>query len=242
MVRKYAVAVASVLLASTGIGLAADLPSSKMPPSLAPLPQTFSWAGFYVGVHGGYVWGKDTTREYLTVPWTFIGLQNSYEPKGGIFGLHAGGNVQFGNIVAGIEADVDFGRIKGGFVDPPAPPFNPGGRGNTVIDTQGSLRARIGYAFDNVLVYATGGLALANHKSTYFNWPGVGESFTRTIKGYTVGGGVEYALTQSISIRGEYRFTEFEKFNNDSQVAFPGFTGTQEPRYHTVRAGLTYRF
>ncbi len=78
------------------------------------------------------------------------------------------------------------------------------------------MRARLGYAFGPTLLYATGGLAAAELKSTYFNWPGTGEGFKRTIYGYTVGAGVEYAFTSALSARVEYRFTQFELINNNS--------------------------
>lgn len=222
---------------------AADLPSRKsvpLTPVFAPTP--FSWTGFRLGAHGGYATGHDITREFVTATWTFIGLQNRFRPDGFYGGLHGGFDYQFGNVVLGVESDIDIGEIKGGFVDPPAAPFNPGGRGNTKINIQGSGRLRAGYAFDRLLAYGTGGIAMANIKSTYSNWPGVSESFTRTLTGYTVGGGLEYAVTDRVTIRSEYRFTEFAKIKNHSQVAFPGFSGTQHPRYHNVSAGVTYKF
>jgi outer membrane immunogenic protein len=232
---------AAALALLTGGAMAADL---GRPPVYKPAPPVpaFTWTGFYVGAHGGYGWGRDTTKEYFTATMAYVGLQNTFRPDGFFGGIHGGANLQFGSAVIGLEADADFGRIKGGFVDPPVAPFNPGGRGRTSVDLQGSFRARLGLAMGPALLYVTGGPSMARISTTYFNWPGVGESFKRTMVGYTVGGGLEYAFSSAWSARVEYRFTQYELHRNHSQIAFPGFTGTQEPHYHTTRVGVSYRF
>jgi outer membrane immunogenic protein len=235
-----AIAIGATALA-TGSASAADLLQRPVYKSL-PTPPAFTWTGLYVGGHVAYGVGRDTTKEFFTATMAYVGLQNTFKPNGVLGGLHAGVNLQTGRWVTGLEGDVDFGDVSGGFVDPPVAPFNPGGRGYTRLDLQGSLRARLGYSFGTTLLYVTGGGTAARIKSTYFNWPGVGETFSRTVLGYTVGAGVEHAFTNSISARVEYRFTQHELFKNNSQIAFPGFTGTQEPYYHTVRAGVSYRF
>lgn len=234
--------VATALLSAPSGAVAADLLSTRKGAAPMMMPPVMTWTGFYVGGQVGYGWGVDTTKEFLTATMGYVGLKNRFEPDGMIGGVHVGANYQFGAIVAGLEGDIEFGQIQGGFSDPPVAPFNPGGRGKTEIDTQGSVRLRLGYAIGPALFYATGGVAVANIKSTYWDWPGTSESFTKSATGYTVGGGVEYAFTQSLSARVEYRFTQFEHMQNDSQRAFPGFSGTQEPRYHMVRAGVSYRF
>lgn len=234
--------VATTLLSVSSGALAADLLSTrKGPPQMMPSP-VMNWTGFYVGGQLGYSWGVDNTKEYMTSTMSYVGLQNRFKPDGLIGGAHVGANYQFGALVAGVEGDIEFGRIDGGFTDPPVAPFNPGGRGRTEIDTQGSVRLRLGYAIGPALLYATGGVAVANLKSTYWNWPGTSENFSKSITGYTIGSGLEYAFTQSLSARIEYRFTQFERIQNDSLVAFPGFSGTQEPRYQSIRAGASYRF
>lgn len=235
-------AMASVVPASVVPAMASDLPTRKGQPRAPMAEPAFSWTGFYGGVQGGYAWGNDNTKEYLTSTWQFIGLQNFFKPNGIAYGVHAGANYQTGNLVVGVEADAEGARLRGGFVDPPAAPFNPGGYGRTKIDFQGSMRVRFGYAFDRVLVYATGGLAMANFQSTYSNWALLSEAFDKTVSGWTVGGGVEYALTNNLTIRSEYRYTDFGLIQNHSQIAFPGFSGTQKPRYSTVRAGISYKF
>ena len=230
------------LMISAAVAQAADLRGTHPTPEPDAMLPTFSWTGIYAGVHGAYLVGQDTTKEYITANMFFVGLENTFHPSGFVGGIHVGANYQFGSIVAGIEADIEAGHVKGGFVDPPVPPGNPGGRGQTEISLQGSIRARLGYAFGPVMAYATGGIAAADITATYWNWPGVSESFRQTAIGYTIGGGLEYAFTSNLSVRAEYRFTEYGLMTNNSLVAFPGFSGTQEPHYHSTRLGISYRF
>lgn len=240
---RLTLAVAGTVLALTLPVTAADLGVYRKAPAPAFAP-AFSWTGFYAGAQLGHTWGNDYTKEYLTNPWTYIGLINFYKPTGYSYGVHAGGNMQFGNVVLGVEADADFSNIRGSFVDPPGPlAFDPGGKGRTHVDLHGSLRVRLGYAFGRFMVYGTGGLALARFDSTYTRWDdSVSESITKTLAGYTVGAGIEYAVTNNITIRGEFRHTDYGQFRNNSVTAFPGITGVQRPTYNSVKVGASYKF
>ena len=73
-------------------------------------------------------------------------------------------------------------------------------------DFQGSARLRAAYAIDNIRLYTTSGAAFANAR---LSTSGVGSSQTQA--GWTVGGGVEYAITDNWLLRGEVRYTDFEK-------------------------------
>lgn len=243
MNRMSFLALIPAVLGLAGTATAADLGQrAPIPGAPAIVAPAFTWTGLYAGGQVGYTWGKDVTKEFLTFPYMYIGLQNSFNPTGFVGGLHVGANVQYGSLVAGAEIDADLGRVKGGFVDPPAAPFNPGGRGATELGAHGSIRARLGFAFGHTMIYGAGGFAMGKLQATYYNWPGTGETFKRNLYGYTIGAGVEHALTNNITVRAEYRLTGYELIKNNSQVAFPGFTGTQEPRYHTTRIGVSYKF
>jgi outer membrane immunogenic protein len=242
MERKWAVLGALMLLPLAGNAIAADLPNMKAPPVMPVLSNAYSWTGVYVGVQAGYGWGRDTTKEYFTNPWVYTGLANAYKATGFMGGGHVGANWQYGALVVGAEADVNFGSIKGGFVDPPAAPFNPGGYGKTRLQSEATFRGRIGYAFDRFLVYGTGGYAVGQLTAKYTNWGLVSEKIEKTIDGYTFGGGIEYALTDNVTVRGEYRHTEYNLRRLDSKVAFPGFTATQKPRFDSLRVGASYKF
>ena len=221
--------------------MSADLPGIKGPPVPVPIAE-FSWTGPYAGGQIGYAAGHDVTKEYFTAGRIFIGLQNYFTPKGFLAGLHAGYNYQYGALVVGLEADAEVTDVRGGFVDPPAAPFNPGGYGNTRVNYQASLRARLGLALGRTMIYTTGGPSVAQIETTYKNWGLVSETFKKTVAGLTAGGGVEHAVTDYLTLRAEYRFTAYPKFWNDSLVAFPGFSGSQHPRNHALRIGASYRF
>ncbi len=231
---------AALSLASPVLG--ADLNGMQVYRAAPPVFTAFSWTGFYAGAQMGYATGYDVTKEYDTPTRAFVGLQNYFRPGGFLAGIHAGYNFQFGRLVAGVEADAEITDIHGGFTDPPVAPFNPGGYGATRINFQGSIRARLGYAFDRTLLYVTGGPSFAQIESKYTNWALTSEKFTRTVTGATFGGGVEHAVTNYLTLRGEYRFTAYPRFWNDSLIAFPGFSGTQHPRNHSFRVGVSYKF
>ena len=237
---KRFVVLGALLCASTQ-GYAADLPSMKQPIFSAPAP-SLSWTGFYVGGQVGYTRGRDVTKEYVTSTMTYLNLENGFTPYGVLGGVHAGGLYQYNNIVAGLEVDLDLTGIRGNFIDPPALPFNPGGIVTTRINTQGSVRGRLGYAFGPTLLYATGGFAVADYDCYYGNWLGINEKISKTMTGYTVGGGIEYMLTSAISARLEYRYTEFDMFRNDSAISFAGYSATQAPSFHSGRFALSYHF
>jgi len=109
--------------------MAADMPVKARPAPLPPPPP--DWSGFYVGVHGGYGWKKDRffssecvffcgKRDGGAVPALIIEepqeqriVIDGINPKGGVFGAHAGYNWQYGSVVTGFEFDLSFSNIKG---------------------------------------------------------------------------------------------------------------------------------
>ena len=224
---------------------AADLPSYLPAAPIAdPVAQTFNWTGFYVGGHGGYSWGRDRTSEYLNGNSVLVGGPFKFHANGVFGGIHAGGNFQYGSLVAGIEADADAAGARGGFRDAPnLALFNPGGVVRMRINGQGSLRGRLGFALDRLLIYGTGGLALADIRYSYNNpTTGVTDKTSRVRSGYTIGGGLEYAVTDNLTSSIEYRYTDFGKFKYTSTAAFLGVFGRQQPRSNSVRVGLGYKF
>ena len=236
--------VLALALLVSGAATAADLP--KYPPMapIAPIAQAFNWTGFYVGGHVGYTWGRDTTFEYLSANNLLVGGPFRFHGNSFFGGIHAGDNYQYGPLVAGIEADIDATGVRGGFYDAPnLARFNPGGLVRTRIDAQGSLRGRLGYALDRLLIYGTGGFALADIKYSYNNpTTGVTDNTSRMRSGYTVGGGLEYAITDHLTSSIEYRYSNFGRFNYVSQAAFVGITGGQRPTSNAVRVGVGYKF
>lgn len=233
---KSLVLAAAGALAATSLAAAADLPVRKSV-DVVPLVPAFTWSGFYVGAQAGYLWGRDKTTEYLTSTGAFTGYAWKEKLDSGFAGLHAGYNQQFGMFVAGVEVDADrLPKAKGGFDDP-------GGIGRVRRSWNFSARGRLGVAFDRVLIYATGGYAATRARYVYFNPAvGYGEGFAKTLSGYTLGAGVEYAITDHLTARLEYRFADYRKTTYVAASAFAGLTGKQEPRDHSVRLGVSYKF
>jgi outer membrane immunogenic protein len=213
-----------------GSALAADMPL-KAPPQAAP----WSWSGIYTGTQAGYGWGDvDNSFQVLGFSET---PQPSYHISGGVAGSHAGFNLQYGQFVLGFEGDYEWANITG----------NDGGRGGAVDTTtltwMGSARGRLGIAWNQVLLYGTGGWAWAGSRYSL----GAGGTNTQqndTIHGWTAGGGLEWMLAPSWSLRAEYRFTRFDQ--DSLFFAAKGPLNAQtirfQPDLNVVRVGLSYHW
>ena len=264
MLKNFALATVS-LLALTVSASAADM---RMPMKAAPAPMVavFNWTGFYVGVNGGYGWGgsrdvivTETFNGVLTPVGPFPGVGNfgALEPSGAFLGGQIGYNWQpvGSNWLFGVEADLQWSDIK----DSSIATLPYGIAPNTItvagaakVDWFGTVRGRIGYSFDRVLVYATGGLAygstsyaLAMTQTLGFS-AAAGGSSTNT--GYAVGGGLEWAFAPNWSTKLEYQYIDL----GDRNVNAPEFrlgaatpwaiAGESRTSFHTARVGVNYRF
>jgi outer membrane immunogenic protein len=167
------------------------------------------WEGAYVGGKVTQQWGK--VRE---------GGDHNANGLGG--GLYGGYNMQNGQIVYGAEADVNYSGIDA--TDAGV---------ETKQGLNGSLRGRVGYDLDPVLVYGTGGVAATNLKASDST-----SSETNTLIGLTVGAGVEAKVTDTITARTEYRFTDYQNqtFGLDSGNV------DRSLKEHSVNVGLGVRF
>ncbi len=237
----------SVALATlAGTALAADLPSRRAPPVYVPPPvlPVFTWTGFYVGAQAGYEFGR--SNAFARSNLNGAGLAStSGSPKGFIGGGHVGYNYQFPsspalhgvNFVAGIEGDVDGSNYKTSYAL--------GGIQNYAYQPiQGSVRGRLGVAVDRALFYATGGVAFGDIHNSYVNqFNGAVDSLSHTKVGYTVGGGVEYAVTNNISLRAEYRFTDFGNVTDTLGHSTNGGVNVRHRETdNRVQGGVSYRF
>ncbi len=191
-----------------------------------------TWTGFYVGVNGGYAW-SDTSNQLAYSPDLFGGLA----PEGGFGGGQIGYNVQRDRIVFGIEADIQGGSISASGTDVLGVDYK------SELDYFGTVRGRLGYAFDRALVYATGGLAYGEVKNGAGTTTTTPFTIDKTAVGYVLGGGVEYKIGGAWSVKGEYQYINLGK--NDPTflgIGFSNFPGAtvNEDAYHTVRVGLNY--
>lgn len=206
-----------------GAAQAADM-YRKAPPATpieAPV-SVYNWTGFYAGANLG--------GEFLRDSATAGGVRHKLN-NGSIFGgVQAGYNWQSGPFVLGGEADIGYGH-----------PSKTKAFGVNTMKIEegvsGTVRARAGYAVDRALVYGTGGLAWANFDTTVNNGVASAKS-DRTRAGWVVGGGVEYALTNNISAKGEYLY---EDFGNMKQTV-NGVATSNKLSDHIVRVGLNYKF
>lgn len=230
--------VKSILGATAGIALfagsalAADLPQRSPPPAPVAAVSALTWQGFYIGAQAGYSWG--TTRTTLLGP----NVSVSSKPNGGFGGLHAGYNVQNGNLVWGVEGDANFGSMSG---------TNLGGPGTFAASSKytwvGTLRGRLGYSLGNTLLYATGGVAFAsiNYRAGPFGVTPIG-GYKRSQIGGVFGVGAEYSFARNWSARLEYRYTQFGKRSGFLAPTFPAFQTSVRTRSHSVLLGLSYYF
>ena len=248
LIRSATIAALGLALVSTA-SFAADLPSRRAPPVFAPPPPipVFTWTGVYVGGQVGYNFGRDNAFGFANA--TGAGLASGGASNRGVIGgAHIGYNFStqslpfFGGAlgtggVFGIEGDVDGTSARANYAL--------GGLAVSSRDNiQGSVRGRLGIAVDRALFYATGGAAFGGLRNTYLNTTnGLGDSFSKTRVGYTVGGGVEYAFTNNWSLRAEYRYTDF---GNNTDV-LTNSTGSGVAVRHRitdnrVQAGFSYKF
>ena len=136
--------------------------------------------------------------------------------------------------VIGIEGDVDGSDLSRVY-----PVL--GASQATSSPIQGSVRGRIGFAVDRALFYATGGAAFAEFK-TSTTFAGFTDSTDNSRVGYTVGGGVEYAITSQWSLRGEYRYSDFGTLSQPLLVTAPGFVFRHKETQQRVQVGFSYKF
>ena len=210
-------------------------------------PEVYDWTGPYLGLQGGYGWGEndvsatdseDSTEEVILFDAAIAnGRDGDMDLEGFIGGLHLGYNWQSDALVLGVEGDIEFSDMDGDtdVVDAMGTKI---GSVEQEIDWLGSLRLRAGFAADRALFYATGGLAVGGVELTLKD--GDGDEFasnSETNWGWTLGGGVEYAFTDDLSARIEYRYTDLGDIE-----AGDGDEGKADTAFHAVRAGLSWHF
>jgi outer membrane immunogenic protein len=238
-----------VLAAALAFGavpaLAADLPAPAPPPrapaAYVPVAApVYNWSGIYVGINGGYGFG--------TSSWDFSSLAGgpastgNFDINGPLVGGTVGVNFQTGQFVFGVEADGDWSDIKGS-----AGVCNPF-TCQTSNEWLATIRGRIGYAFDRVLIYGTAGGAGGDVKGA-FSGTFLGTPFSISSDssefGWTAGGGIEYGITENITARVEYLFVDLSNGSLSCSAAVCGGAGFTVPvSFETslVRGGLDFKF
>lgn len=221
MNRLIALLVAGSALAVAAPAFAADL---NEPIPAAPVAESyveataFDWTGAYIGATVGYGWGEYDVSSG--------GASGQFDVDGFTGGLYAGYNYAVTpNVIVGGEIDAMVG---------PGEDFSVGGT-DVSTDTLffGTARARLGYAFDSVMVYGTGGLAWGMGEAD-FN----GDSDSNFHVGWTLGGGIEAALTENVTARAEYLYVD----TSEETYTAGGTSANADLDGHIVRLGVGYKF
>jgi outer membrane immunogenic protein len=198
---------------------AADLPRrhAEMPVKAPAYVAAYNWTGLYAGINGGGGFGRSN--------WSTLGTD--FNTSGGMVGGTLGYNWQMGQTVFGLEGDLDWSNVKGSTA---CGGFSCETRNNWL----GTFRGRIGYAFNRVMPYVTGGLAVGNVKAS----SALGSS-DETRAGWTLGGGIEANIVGPWSAKIEYLYADLGKTDCAACVV-----GGTDVSFHAniVRAGLNYRF
>jgi outer membrane immunogenic protein len=199
----------------------------------------FSWTGFYVGGDGGY--GYATSSGTLADASGSSPVPYSFNVNGPIAGGFVGGNYQMGQYVFGAEADWQWANLTGnsGVVPGLGGPFTMA----TTVKSYGSARGRLGFAVDHWLFFGTAGWAWGTW-STSYAFSGLAPFSTdsgTSHKGWTAGAGIEYAFTNNLLGRVEYRYTDLgsvtylDTVNNASDLG-------NKVTINDIRVGLAFKF
>jgi outer membrane immunogenic protein len=233
MKLKLILATAAAAFASSSAFAADAIVAYDPPPVVAvEVPVGYDWSGIYVGASAGYVIEYGTQVAAFTPAGDRFSNRYIRDAEGFIGGAFVGYNWANNNVLFGLEGDLEYADNSGS-----RETF--GGFAETSVDIglQGTIRARLGYTFDRTLVYATGGVAFGDVEIGVTDPAGTfSDSSTRV--GYTVGAGVEHAVTDNWLIRAEYRFTDFGDETIDTGLASYNF----DTQNHAVKAGIAYKF
>lgn len=225
---------------------AADLPQAQ-PIAQAPSQAIFNWTGFYIGANAGYGSAAGAaTLTALTGPAAGFSSRSTGDGiKGPLAGGQAGFNWQTGALVLGVEGDYQWANLNRSVTYVCG--FACSISEKTAMTGFGTLRARVGAAFDHVLIYATAGGA----------WVQASDEATLTVGalsgqlakispngfGWTAGGGVEFAIDRNWSVKGEYLYLSTAGLSGQGAVTGIGNVRLDiDAHAHIGRAGINYRF
>ena len=272
-----------VTAALTATALLAVSPLSSQAADLAPVPRApaFTWTGWYVGINAGYAWGDSTVSTcvndggafFLAIERRSICASHSnrgLDPNAFTGGVQAGYLWQSpgqwflgGAMVFGIEADINSFRMRDSttvgpvvITPPPAAVVAHTVTQNMETNWLFTLRPRIGAAFSNWLVYATGGLAVTDLEShfvyshTQFLTGSASGQAGHWVAGWTLGGGLEWAILPNWTVRAEYLYVRFDSVSGTStNLSVLGVSVPSEVFFHNadltaniVRGAVNFRF
>jgi outer membrane immunogenic protein len=232
MKKRLLLGLALVAGIASGPSRAADLPAAPIYKAPATVEPAFNWSGFYVGGHVGadFLRNADATvdpADNATATHFATNLTNGFLPRsyntngvGFVGGAQLGYNWQMQNFVYGLETDFSIPSVKAHQeIDTAVPGRVPSaGTFDAKVLWFGTTRARFGVLLDpKLLTYATGGVAYGSVRRQFsFGFPIVGpieQTFADhrdTSWGWTAGTGIEWAVADHVTIRGEYQFVHLQ--------------------------------
>ena len=199
---------------------------------------TGQWTGFYLGGNLGYGTTRSGTSESClnSVTNSSSGCDIIDSPALHTSGILGGGQVgynsQFNWLVLGLEGDFSWTGLKSHGTD------SLGDALTTNTQWTSTVTGRVGAAFDRLLVYGKGGLAIGHDQSSLTDLALNTSSTTLTRTGWTAGAGLEYALTNNWAVRAEYDYLGF----GSKQFNFGGVSTNADLNVQEVKAGFDYKF
>jgi outer membrane immunogenic protein len=214
-VKKILLTTTALIVLGIAPAAAADLAARPYTKAPAAAIAINNWTGFYLGAMGGYAQEN----------------ADAFALSGGFAGGTAGYNWQTGNMVLGLEVDGAWADV-GATVN-----LVPGFASlDYTIRSMGTVRGRVGYAFDSVLIYGTGGYAWSNNRLTG-TVLGLSASDSKFHSGWTVGAGVEVMFAPKWSVKAEYLYKSLE-----SATYFNGTFPVGTINLNSVQVGVNYHF
>ncbi len=228
--KKFLIEIATfvALCASCGTASSADLVTDG----------GYDWSGMFVGIQGGYAWGE-TRPSSLNI---FNNIRDTATVNYSDFvsGIESGYNWQSENLVLGFESSTTLFGISGYERGPDRPCSFQGCHADVEWFSTGRIRA--GYAMDRVLPFIAGGLAMGQLKGTFDN-PACSCHINDLSLGWTVGGGVEWAVNDKWSLKAEYLYVNLGK---PSVKGTPGglanFINVDKYDFDVARVAVNYHF
>jgi outer membrane immunogenic protein len=243
----------AIALTVASPAFAADLPAG--PPPQAPAAYVpvqapvYNWGGVYIGANGGssYMTQAGTTNT-ITSSGASVGTGPAISAWGFAAGGQIGANFQMNQIVFGVEADADY-LSNSTTVTVTDPSGLASASHQFQLDVLSTVRGRLGFAVDRILLYGTGGLAMGEYEVTRTQLTGMaGTATPNTVEnvsdlrlGWVAGGGLEWAFSDNWTARAEYLYANLESvtdtyaISNRTQVA-------PTMGVSMVRAGLNFKF
>ena len=238
--RRSLVLASICAIISVQFAAAADLPTKAPAQSVVTAP-LYDWTGFYFGGHISESWAKNNSTTINTVTGAVVDSGGTNRS-----GFHGGGQIGYdymmpSRFVIGVLADVSSGTSR-------STSFS-NHTDNAKTDASGTVRGRLGYAFNNVLLYAAGGWAWTTGTATRTQTGlpltgattvGTVESVSANRSGWTVGTGLAWAFLPNWNVFGEYRYTDYGSNTLTFPIAQRSTTGSTTA--NLIELGVNYKF